>query len=347
LNKPEDSNADLILHYGAIIDITSKWSIKLFRGEAFRASRPGERFISNPFQGGNPSWINWEKIGCRMLEEGLLQILDKVYEHRDLDFRQYKESTLKRRVERRLRATKVESYNQYINVLSNDPGEYTRLIDNLTIQVTEFFRNPEAWQVLREQVIPEIIERKKNSEIMNKRLKPGLRIWCAGCATGEEVYSTAILVDHLLDERKTDFEVIVCGTDIDDESLLKAEHLVYKSVVTKTVSEDIFNKYFHYDDGGYKVIPSLRKTVCFRHHNLVLDDPLKEMDLIVCRNVAIYFTRPLQEKIFMDFCNGLNGKGYLFLGKAETLIGPALERFKVINKRWRIYQKNDQGKKNV
>ena len=96
-----------------------------------------------------------------MLEEGLLQVLDMVYEHRDFDFRQYKESSLKRRVERRLRATKVESYNQYIDVLSNDLSEYTRLIDNLTIQVTEFFRNPEAWQVLREQVIPKIIEEKK------------------------------------------------------------------------------------------------------------------------------------------------------------------------------------------
>jgi chemotaxis methyl-accepting protein methylase len=282
-----------------------------------------------------------------MLEEGLLQVLDMVYEHGDFDFRQYKESSLKRRVERRLRATKVESYNQYINVLSNDPSEYTRLIDNLTIQVTEFFRNPEAWQVLREQVIPEIIERKKNSELMNKGLKPGLRIWCAGCATGEEVYSTAILIDNLLDERETDFVVNVCGTDIDAGSLIKAEHLVYKSVVTKTVPEDIFNKYFYYDDVGYKVVPSLRKMVSFRPHNLVLDDPLKEMDLIICRNVAIYFTRPLQEKVFMDFCNGLNDKGYLFLGKAETLIGPAREEFKVINKRWRIYQKYDPGNNKI
>lgn len=278
-----------------------------------------------------------------MLEEGLLQVLDKVYEHRDLDFRQYKESSLKRRLERRLRASKVESYNQYISVLSNDPSEYTRLIDDLTIQVTEFFRNPRAWQVLREQVIPKIIDRKKKSEMINKRSKPALRIWCAGCATGEEAYSAAILIDHVLDGRKTDFVVNVWGTDIDAKSLLKAEHLVYKPAVPETVPEDIFNKYFYYDNGCYKVIPSLRKTVRFRPHDLVLDDSFKQMDLILCRNVVIYFTRPLQEKVFMDFCNGLNDKGYLFLGKAETLIGPALERFKVINKRWRIYQKNDPG----
>ena len=281
-----------------------------------------------------------------MLEEGLLQILDKVYEHKNFDFRQYKESTLKRRVERRLRAAKVKSYNQYIDVLSNDKSEYKRLIDNLTIQVTEFFRNLDAWQVLREQVIPEIIERKKNNKLTNKSLKPVLRIWCAGCATGEEVYSTAILAGRLLDDKKTDFEVNVWGTDIDAESLIKADHLIHKSLVTKTVSKDILNKYFYYDD-GYKVIPSIRNAIHFRPHDLVLDDPLKEMDLIICRNVAIYFTRPLQEKIFMDFYNGLNDKGFLFLGKAETLIGPAREKFNVVNKRWRIYQKNDLENNNM
>lgn len=278
-----------------------------------------------------------------MLEEGLLQILDKVYEYRDFDFRLYKESSLKRRVERRLRATKVESYNQYINVLSDDPGEYTKLIDNLTIQVTEFFRNPEAWQALREEVFPEIIERKKNCGLMNKGLRPNLNIWCAGCATGEEAYSVAILVSQLLDERKSDFNVRIWGTDIDAKSLFKAEHLINNTVGAGAVPKDTFNKYFYYDDNRYKIIPSLRKTVCFKQHDLVLDDSLKEMDLIVCRNVAIYFTRPLQEKIFMDFFDGLNDRGYLFLGKAETLIGPAREKFKVINKRWRIYQKNDPG----
>lgn len=274
-----------------------------------------------------------------MLKDGLLQVLDKVYQQKDFDFRGYKESTLKRRIERRLRATKTESYQQYTEVLDGDPSEYTKLIDNLTIQVTEFFRNPEAWQILREQVIPKIIEEKKYSKIMNKSSKPGLRIWCAGCATGEEVYSVAILIDQLLGKRRNDFEVNIWGTDIDKSSLAEAQQAEYKPTATKTTPDDMLNKYFYYDDDSYKVIPSLRDTVYFKSHDLVLDSPLKQIDLIICRNVAIYFTRPLQEKIFMDFYNGLNNEGYLFLGKAETFVGSVKEKFGVINKRWKIYQK--------
>ncbi len=273
-----------------------------------------------------------------MLKDGLLQILDKVHQRKAFDFRGYKESTLKRRVGRRLRATKTESYQQYTEVLDADPGEYTRLIDNLTIQVTEFFRNPEAWQILREEVIPKIIDEKRSSEIMNKSSRPRLRIWSAGCATGQEVYSVAILVDQLLGKEKNDFEVEIWGTDIDAESILKAEQAEYKPDMVKTVPQDILNTYFD-RPGNFRMKPRIMNSVSFKRHDLVLDSPLEQIDLIVCRNVAIYFTRPLQMKIFTDFCNGLKTGGYLFLGKAETLVGPAKEKFGIINKRWKIYQK--------
>jgi chemotaxis methyl-accepting protein methylase len=271
-----------------------------------------------------------------MPKDGLLQILDKVHQNKNFDFRSYKESTLKRRIERRLRATKTKSYQQYIKVLDADPGEYTKLIDNLTIQVTEFFRNPEAWQIIREQVLPDIIRRKfENREQL-------LQVWCPGCATGEEVYSVAILLEQLLDERRTNFEVNIWGTDIDMESLHKAEKAEYKPDITKSIPQDILNRYFNFD-GNFRVKSGIRSWTHFRSNDLVLDEPLKQTDMIICRNVAIYFTRPLQEKIFINFGQGLNDKGYLFLGKAETLIGPAREEFKVINKRWRVYQKIDPG----
>jgi chemotaxis methyl-accepting protein methylase len=280
-----------------------------------------------------------------MLEEGLLQVLEEVYEQRNLDFRQYKESSLKRRIERRLRATKIGSYNQYMEVLVNDPNEYERLIDNLTIKVTEFFRNPGAWYILRDRVLPEIIEEKMKTESYKTEegSKPRLWIWCAGCATGEEVYSVATVIAQFLGERKNNLKVSICGTDIDSKSLLKARQAKYKPDMVKAVPEDILNRYFTFNS-NFRVRSSIRNVVYFRSHDLVLDEPLKQMDLIICRNVAIYFTRPLQMKIFMDFYNGLNEQGYLFLGKAETLIGPAREGFKVINKQWRIYQKNDPGK---
>lgn len=272
-----------------------------------------------------------------MLAEGLLQILDKVYEHEDFDFRQYKESSLKRRVERRLRATKVDSYNQYINVLSNDPSEYTKLVENLTIQVSDFFRDPEAWQILRERIIPKIIAEKNKKT--GQSSKPKLRVWCAGCATGEEVYSITMLIDQILGENRTNFEVNICGTDIDKRSLIAAQKGEYNLDMRKTVPLDYMNTYFD-DQGKFRTNASIEDGPHFRSHDLVLDEPLKQMDLIICRNVAIYFTRPLQEKVFQDFHSGLNENGYLFLGKAETMVGHVSQRFNVIDRRWKFYQKS-------
>lgn len=273
-----------------------------------------------------------------MLEEGLLRILEKVYEEGGFDFRQYKESSIRRRIERRMRARKVFSYQEYVKLLDRDPGEYKKLLDTLTIKVTEFFRDPEAWQILHERVLSEIIRQKIEKRKENKDDKSVLRIWSAGCATGEEAYSVALLLEQLLGEREDDFEVNIWGTDMDKESLLKAQQAEYKSSVVKNVPQDILAKYFSFN-GNFRVKSLVANKVQFKFHDLVLDEPSSEMDVVLCRNVAIYFGRPLQEKIYMDFYNSLNEKGYLFLGKAETLIGPAQERFRVIDKRWRIYQK--------
>ena len=274
-----------------------------------------------------------------MLEGGLSQILEKVHRQKRYDFRQYKESTLRRRVQRRLRATRALSYEQYTGVLDAEPGEYAKLIDDLTIQVTELFRNPQAWQILKHEVLSNIVRQKLEEVEQKKNTRPTLRIWCAGCASGEEAYSVAILLDQLLREEKHGFESNIRGTDIDRQSLLKAKRAEYQPDLLKSTPQDILNKYFD-SNGTYRVASSIRQGLRFEPHDLVLDEPLKQMDLIICRNVAIYFTRPLQAKVFMDFCNSLNEGGFLFLGKAETLIGPAKERFTTIDKRWRIYQKN-------
>jgi chemotaxis methyl-accepting protein methylase len=273
-----------------------------------------------------------------MLKEGLVQILEDVYQHRDLDFRQYKESSLERRLERRLRATQAESYKQYMDVLANDPDEYTRLINSLTIQVTEFFRDPEAWQVLRKEIIPRIIEQKINNNPVNENPNHGLRIWCAGCATGEEVYSIAMLTDRLLTEKKIDLAVDIRGTDINKDALATATIAEHKLTTPRPDFQDIINEHFD-SSGKFRITPRMRDCVHFESHDLVLDEPLEQMDLVICRNVAIYFTRPLQMKIFSDFARSLNEGGCLFLGKAETLIGPAKDDFEAINKRWRVLKK--------
>lgn len=245
-----------------------------------------------------------------MLEDGIAQILEKVYQKRGFDFRQYKETTLTRRIERRLKATKAASYQEYLAVLDADPTEYKKLLDDLTIKVTEFFRDPKAWEALGRRVMPEIIQYKMDEP------PPSLKIWSAGCATGEEAYSIAILLDQFLSRSA----VTIYATDIDNDALLKAQEGRYNPISAKGVSKYILDKYFDFDGNTFVIKDAIRTITQFKFHDLVLGEPLKGMDLIICRNVVIYFERPLQEKIFMDFYNGLNNRSYLVLALQRHLV---------------------------
>lgn len=262
----------------------------------------------------------------------IMEILEKVYQERGFDFRQYKETSLERRLQKRLHALNLKSYTDYVTRLSEDPAEYDRLIDTLLINVTEFFRDRDAFDVIRDKVLPDVMEHKTGA-------KPELKIWSAGCATGEEAYSMAILLNEILEDKTDNLEFTICGTDIDKDSLEKAKEAAYRIATTNgKITDEILDKYF-IKNGCLRVKDAVKRNCHFTFHDLVLDRPFKAMDIILCRNVAIYFERALQEKIYVDFYSALNEKGYLFLGKAETLIGPTQERFKVIDKRWKIYQK--------
>ena len=262
----------------------------------------------------------------------IIEILEKVYKERGFDFRQYKETSLERRLQKRLHAVNLKSYKDYVIRLSEDPAEYDRLIDTILINVTEFFRDRDAFDVIRDKVLPDVI-RDKSDE------RPELKIWSAGCATGEEAYSMAILLNEILEDKADDCEFSVCGTDIDKDSLEKANAAAYRiETANGKIADEILNKYF-IRNGSLKVKDSVKRNCFFLFHDLVLHRPLKAIDIILCRNVAIYFERALQEKIYAKFSDALNEKGYLFLGKAETLVGPAREKFEVIDKRWKIYRK--------
>lgn len=265
----------------------------------------------------------------------LKPLLGKIYKDCGFDFRQYKESTLQRRIAKRLNSLgQVHSYQDYICYLDQDPTEYQRLLRDLTIKVTEFFRDREAFELMKTKVLPRLVEEKiRNSS--NAQLK----IWSAGCASGEEVYSMAVLLEEILEGKRDRVEVEIYGTDIDREFLIKADQAKYKSDAIRSIPHEFLEKYF--SQNGCVSVKELSKRHCqFLFHNLVQDPPFYGMDLIVCRNVLIYFERSLQEKICTQFYEALQEGGFLFLGKAETLLGSAQERFRVIDKRWRIYQKN-------
>ena len=278
------------------------------------------------------SGINVKNAILPAASEGSLnQLLEKLYYHAHVDFRHYKVSSVSRRIDRRLRATGSASYQQYCDFLDLNPDEYDRLLEDLTINVTEFFRDDTPWHLLNEVVFPDLVSKKSTADETTS-----LRIWSAGCATGQETYSAAIALDEAVRAMDASVNIDVYGTDIDTGSLSVAQKGQYKPELFAGMNRERIDRYF---DSQSCIEPSIRKHIHFLRHDLVLDEPLKDVDMVLCRNVAIYFSRQLQDRLFMNFYRCLRKGGYLFLGKAESLFGEIGKKFTVINSTWKIYQK--------
>lgn len=272
-------------------------------------------------------------------DKDLQQLLQKVFEERGFDFRQYKISMLKRRLARRLTATRSESYQDYAEILDAHPEEYKKLFDDLTINVSRFFRNPLTFELLYKVVLPDIIEYKQAS------MDNMIRIWSAGCANGEEPYSIAILLTELLGKQLKNYNTTIYATDIDTDALDSTKSGEYSEDSVVEVKKGILDKYFHFD-GNYRIKDNVKELVDFSYHDLTSEKfiaPAKSVfvnfDLILCRNVLIYFSRTLQDKVFNNFTNDLNKKGYLVLGETETLPDDFKSDFVCVDSLSKIYQK--------
>jgi chemotaxis protein methyltransferase CheR len=248
---------------------------------------------------------------------------------------QYKQSHFKRRIAVRMRACRVNTYHEYIRTLKTQKEEWTALKDALTVNVTEFFRNPEVYEEIKNRVIPDIVKQKSSSN--------RIEVWSAGCSNGEETYSLAILFYEYLGENLGGFEVHILGTDIDTEVLKDAKKGFYQSSVMKNMPATLLKKYFTEEvrgrHKGFVVSDKLRKIVRFRKGDLISGIKPSGFDLILCRNVTIYFEQSLQEKLYLDFYNSLNKGGFFVMGKTEMLIGSSRARFKTYNSRERIFKK--------
>lgn len=268
-------------------------------------------------------------------EQAFSDLLDKIREARGVDFGQYHKAILKRRIALRLVANMVTSYTEYLKVLARNPGEYDRLFDAFTINVSEFFRDPDIWLTLKDLI-------KKGIQQSNLKKRP-LVIWSAACAGGEEPYSLAIIA-RFLDSQHQSVKII--ASDIDCTVLDRAQKGYYKpeqiakaagsSAIIKGL--DIYS-YFVSKPEGYCVRDFVKQIVEFRRLDLNSLDYLKEVDIILCRNVFIYFTKPLQEQIVDKFYRALNSDGYLVIGKTETLVAEAKLIFQEIDIGHKIYQK--------
>lgn len=246
-----------------------------------------------------------------------------------LDFSGYKKNTITRRIKRRVIHGGFTTINKYLEFLKDTPGEVEALAQDFLISVTSFFRDKEAFQFIQEEVIPKIL----------KQLAPDeeLKLWVAGCATGEEAYSLAILICELLTGNYENTIVKIFATDIDLQALVHAGNGIYDASIVKQLSADRIERFFIKQGSSYKIKPEIRKMVVFAQHDIARNPPYCNMQLITCRNLLIYMTPMLQRKIFSMLHFGMKLNGYLFLGTSEnpTAIIDSLE---IVSKKWKIYR---------
>ena len=265
-------------------------------------------------------------------EEHLDHLLEKVYTTRGWDFRRYRRSSIKRCIERRI-AISRRSYHTYVELLDSEPLEFNLLFSHLTIKVSEFFRDPEVFRRIEDYVIPMTLRR------LTVTGSTALRIWCCGCARGEEPLSMAILINNRLKERGDKPDLKIFGTDIDESAVNSARKGVFIEDSLKNVDPVIRSQFFQASNSAFQIIPQIRNLVTFGVLDIVSNIQLSRMDIILCRNLLIYFEKELQEKVFEKFYYSLKPGGFIVLGKSE--VPPLRFRDTLIEvcKREKIYQK--------
>ncbi|NOK39605.1 PAS domain-containing protein, partial [Corallococcus exercitus] len=256
-------------------------------------------------------------------------ILEKVREVRNFDFRNYKRATLQRRIERRMQATRCRTRSAYLALLERDPVEVTTLVSSMLIKLTSFFRDREVWQTLEQSLV----------ELIRQRPEKELRIWSAGCATGEEAYSLAIAAAEALGPGNPGPELKVFGTDVDEDAIATARRGVYSPEQLENVSPERLARFFVRTGNSYTVRKEIRRGVVFGVNNLVSDAPVSRIDLLLCRNVFIYLDSDLQKRVLARFQFALRRNGLLVLGRSE-LIPFAARLFRPVDLSRRIYRKD-------
>jgi two-component system CheB/CheR fusion protein len=251
-----------------------------------------------------------ESIGQMRAAQEWRDVLTLLRVRTGQDFSNYKAATIRRRVERRLNVRGLATLAEYAELMRNDPQEPQLLMRELLISVTNFFRDPEAFAQLERRVIPALFVRKSSGD--------QVRVWSAGCATGEEAYSLAILLAEYVGKIDDPPTVQVFATDLDEHAIAVAREGLYTDADVADLSRDRLQRFFHREAGGYRVRRDLRETVLFAHHNAIKDPPFSHLDLISCRNLLIYLNRPIQERLIETFHFALRPGGYLFLGTSEA-----------------------------
>lgn len=256
-------------------------------------------------------------------------ILNLVLQHTHQDKREYKPATLRRRMQRRMAMFHLDEMNAYLQLLQQQPKEILQLAQDMLVGVTSFFRDQEAFDILAQDVIPEICG--------NRADDAPVRVWIAGCSTGEEAYSIAILLHEWFAHQRRSPRIQIFATDIDERALQVARAGVYCEDALEAVSQERLQRYFEPARGGFCISKPVRETIVFASHDLIADPPFSKLGLVVCRNVLIYLNADIQKRLLGLFHFVLNLDGYLFLGSSES-VGTLSASFQPVSKPWRIYR---------
>lgn len=257
-------------------------------------------------------------------------ILEQVYQNSSIDFKLYKNQTLLRRLEKRLGINNVDNFKDYLSILYGNPDELAILKQEFLIGVTRFFRDKEAFNTIRLNVIPNLFNNAKEGQV--------IRIWTAGCSTGEEAYSLAILLDDYIRRNNINNTFKIFATDVDQNAVNYASLGTYNINVGNEIEKYYLENYFIKRGEKIEVLKRIRQKIVFSCHDITTDPPFIKLDLITCRNLLIYLNKQTQENILKSFKFSLKANTYLFLGPSESL-GASEKSFKIIDNRWNVYKK--------
>lgn len=241
-----------------------------------------------------------------------------------IDLNLYKEVQMKRRLTSLRDKKGFKDFSSYFNALASDQELLSEFLDKMTINVSEFYRNSARWQVLEKKILPDLLKKQSH-----------LKVWSAACSTGDEPYTIAMMLSEHIDLSK----VSILATDIDDKILERAQKGIYTERALKEVPKSLKDKYFKYENSLYTIDDRFKKAITFKKHNLLSDPYPSGFDLIVCRNVLIYFTEEAKTEIYHKFSRSLNNNGVFFVGSTEQIFSPESYNFRVLDTFF--YQKND------
>jgi two-component system CheB/CheR fusion protein len=257
-------------------------------------------------------------------------LLDYLKRSRGFDFTGYKRSSLRRRIAKRMQQLQIEAFGDYLDYLEVHPEEFAQLFNTILINVTGFFRDAPAWEFLARDIVPRILSQKAPGE--------QIRLWCAGCASGEEAFTIAMVLAEALGWDEFRQRVKIYATDVDEEALTQARQAIYSARAVSGLAPELLAKYFERVGTQYLFRSDLRRSVIFGRHDLIQDAPIPRLDLVVCRNTLMYFNAEVQARVLARLHFALNDHGFLFLGKAEMLLTHT-NLFTPVDLRHRVFTK--------